>query len=126
MNFENTDKERDERDDLERIQKPAVKVITGNSYESYEKTLEWLNMKSLDQRRQDLCLKFAKSCLKNYKVRSFFPLNNINEKNTRSHEKYKVNFANRKRYQNSTIPSMQRLLNNDEMLKKKMLRRFGC
>ena len=39
---------------------------------------------------------------------------------------FKVNFAHRKRYQNSTIPSMQGLLNNDEKLKKKMLRKFGC
>ena len=81
-------------------------------------------MKSLDQRRKDLCLKFAKSCLKNYKVKKFFPLNNINEKNTRNHETFKVNFAHRKRYEKSTIPYMT--LNNDEMLKKKMLRRFGC
>ena len=39
---------------------------------------------------------------------------------------FKVNFAHRKRYQNSTISSMQGLLNNDEKLKKKMLRKFGC
>ena len=59
-------------------------------------------------------------------VKNFFPLNNINEKNTRNHETFKVNFAHRKRYEKSTIPTMQRFLNNDEMLKKKMLRRFGC
>ena len=39
---------------------------------------------------------------------------------------FKVNFAQRKRYKNSTIPSMQRMLNNDELLKKKRLRTFGC
>ena len=32
---------------------------------------------------------------------------------------------NKKRYKNSTIPNMQRLLNKDEILKKKILRRFG-
>ena len=37
-----------------------------------------------------------------------------------------VNFANKRRYKNSTIPSMQRMLNNNEMLKKKRLRKFGC
>ena len=116
----------DERDDLERIQKAAVKLIIGNSYENYDEALAWLNMKSLNQRRKELCLKFAKSCLKNYKVKSFFPLNDTNEKNTRNHELYKVNFANRMRYKNSTIPSMQRSLNKDEIMKKKMLRKFGC
>ena len=115
----------EEKDDLERIQKAAVKVITGNKYEDYEEALKWLNMTTLDQRRQDFSLKFAKSCLKNDKVKHFFPLNIMNEKNTRNHEKYKVNFAHRKRYKNSTIPNMQRLLNKDEILKKKILRRFG-
>ena len=64
----------DERDDLERIQRAAVKVITGNSFEDYDKALRWLNMETLNQRRKDLCLKFAKRCLKNYKVKSFFSI----------------------------------------------------
>ena len=101
-------------------------MITRNRYEDYEKSLECLNMKTLHQRRHDLSLKFAKTCLKHEKVRNFFPLNFKNEKNTRNHEPFKVNFANRKRYQSSTIPSMQRLLNNDEIMKKKILRKFGC
>ena len=91
----------------------------------YEEALDWLNMKTLDQRRLDLSLKFAKSCLKNEKVKNFFPLNLKNVKNTRNHEIFKVNFAHRKIYQNSTMPSMQVLLNNDEKLKRKMLRTFG-
>ena len=81
---------------MERIQRAAVKVITRNSYEDYDKALEWLNMKSLNHRRKEMCLRFAKSCLKNYKVKHFFPLDQINEKNTRNHETYKVNFAYRK------------------------------
>ena len=116
----------EESEDLERIQKAAVKVMIRKKYEDYEKALEWLNMKTLKQRRQDLCLKFAKSCLKIDKVKNFFPLNHKNDKNTRNHEIYKVNFAHRKRYQNSTIPNMQNFLNDDQKLKKKMLRRFGC
>ena len=42
------------------------------------------------------------------------------------HESFKVNFAHRIRYQNSAIPSMQIMLNNDEKLKKKKIRTFGC
>ena len=101
-----------------------------NDFEKCEQPLFFQNFDNasskLNQRRQDLSLKFAKSCLKHYKVKSFFPLNNRNEKNTRNHETYRVNFSHRKRYQTSTIPSMQRLLNYDEMLQKKLLRRFGC
>ena len=102
------------------------KVILRNKNAEYEEALDWLNMKTLDQRRLDLSLKFAKSCLKNEKVKNFFPLNLKNVKNTRNHESFKVNFANRKRYKNSTIPSMQTMLNDDEISKKKRLRTFGC
>ena len=63
----------EESDDLEGIQKAAVKVMTGRHYEDYEKGLESPNMKTLVQRRQVLGLKFAKSCLKNDKVKNFFP-----------------------------------------------------
>ena len=70
----------EEREDLERIQKAAVKVITRNKTEEYEKALEWLNMKTLNQRRLDLSLNFAKSCRKNEKVKNFVPLNLKNNK----------------------------------------------
>ena len=66
------------------------------------------------------------SCLKTEKVKTIFPLNLTNSKNTRNHEPFKVNFAQRKRYKNSTIPSMQIMLNDDEISKKKRLRTFGC
>ena len=78
---------------MEGIQKAAVKVMTGRHYEDYEKGLESPNMKTLVQRRQVLGLKFAKSCLKNEKVKNFFPLNWKQNKNTRNPEKFKVNFA---------------------------------
>ena len=73
----------DEKDDLERIQKAAVRVILRNRNAEYEKALECLNMKTLKQRRHDLSLKFARSCLKTEKVKTIFPLNLTNSKNTR-------------------------------------------
>ena len=116
----------EESDDLERIQKAAVKVMIGKKYEDYKKALEFLNMKTLVHRRQVLGLKFAKSCLKNDKVKNFFPINNRHNLNVRNHEKFKVNFARTQRYSSSTIPNLQRVLNKDELLKKSMLRRIGC
>ena len=115
----------EENDDLERIQKAAVKVISKNLYEDYEKTLDFLNMKTLSKRRKDMSLKFAKNCLKNDKVKSFFPINEL-KRITRNPEKFKVNFAKTKRYGNSTIPTLQRLLNSDEQQNKNAFRRFGC
>ena len=46
--------------DLERVQKAAMRIIYGKNYESYSKTLKELGMVSLEKRRDLLCLKFAK------------------------------------------------------------------
>ena len=42
------------------------------------------------------------------------PVNTKSKNNTRNHEKYKVNFGKRERYKKSTIPSLQRMLNEHE------------
>ena len=68
---------------------------------------------------------FAKNCIKNDKVKNFFPINN-KIKLTRNPEHYKVNFARTKRYGSSTIPTLQRLLNSEDLKKKIRLRNFGC
>ena len=115
----------EESDDIERIQKAAVKVILKKSYEDYEKALEFLNMKTLAKRRTDMSFIFAKNCLKNDKVKKFFPIND-KIKITRNPEHYKVNFARTKRFGNSTIPTLQRLLNSEELKKKFSLRNYGC
>ena len=53
----------EEKDDLERVQKAAVKVMIKDKFENYEKALELLNMKTLYDRRQVLSYIFAKRCL---------------------------------------------------------------
>ena len=50
--------------DLERVQKSAIKIIMGNDYRSYKKSLHFLELDTLQERRKQLCLKFAKRCLK--------------------------------------------------------------
>ena len=52
------------RNSLERVQKSALKVILGKKYTSYNNALKELNIDSLQDRRESLCLKFAKKCLK--------------------------------------------------------------
>ena len=100
-------------EELERVQKSAVKIILKNKYQDYQKSLKYLNIDELSTRRDKFNLKFAKGCLKNPKVNNFFPLK-TNMKATRRANKYKINFANNERYKKSTIPSMQRILNNHE------------
>ena len=60
---------------LERVQKSAIKIIMGEEYQSYRKSLNFLNLDTLEERRKMLCLKFAKSALKNEKASKMFPRN---------------------------------------------------
>ena len=50
---------------LERVQKCAVKVILGKNYTNYKDGLKNLNIENLNDRREQLCFRFAKNCLKN-------------------------------------------------------------
>ena len=102
------------RDDLERVQKSAVRVILRNSYKDYETGLAKLNLETLDDRRENLCLSFARKCTKNKKLSHMFPLREkTHEMKTRKNEKYQVYKANNERYRNSAIIHMQHLLNSN-------------
>ena len=50
--------------DLERIQKTALKIIMQEEYISSENALNKLDLGNLVDRRESLCLQFAKTCLK--------------------------------------------------------------
>ena len=50
--------------DLERVQKAAVRLINGKQYESYSETLKQLGIMRLSERREMICPKFAKNCLR--------------------------------------------------------------
>jgi hypothetical protein len=98
--------------DLERVQKSALKIILQENYKSYELALEALDLESLKDRRENLCLQFAKKCLGHEEMRSMFQTNNkIHQMETRFAENYEVNHANTERLKNSPVIYMQRLLN---------------
>jgi hypothetical protein len=98
--------------DLERIQKCALKIIMQDKFKSYEGALEILDLESLSERRERLCLQFARKCLNNDKMKYLFPPNpKIHPMLTRFEESYDVNNAHTTRLQNSPIVYMQRLLN---------------
>ena len=100
--------------DLERVQKSAVRIICGKNYESYSDTLSELGMMRLSERRNILCLKFAKKSLKVDNFGKLFPLNSkSHDMKTRKSNFYKVSRSYSKRYLQSAIPSMQRQLNRD-------------
>ena len=99
-----------EKNDLERTQKVALRIIFGTAYTTYSDVLEWAGLDTLAARRTKLCLNFAKKCVKNERTRPMFP---VNEKDaiTRNHEHFKVTYARTDRLAKSAIPFMQRLLN---------------
>ena len=76
-----------------------------------------LELDTLFNRREQLCLEFAKKCNKHRKLKHMFPLNiKDHEMITRDYEKYLIQFANTERLKNSSIIYMQRLLNEHENL----------
>ena len=100
----------EEKDDLERVQRCAMKLIMKEDDQTYEDALEKLKLQNLSDRREMLALRFAKKCTKHERLKDWFPLNNSSIK-IRNGEKYKVNFASTGRLQYSAIPAMQKLLN---------------
>ena len=110
---------------MERVQKSAVRIILGKPYESYTETLKELEMKRLSERRDWICLKFAKTSLRLENFKRLFPKQkNKHEMETRQHERYHVKRSYGKRYAVSAIPSMQRLLNQENKKQKEALKRL--
>ena len=70
-----------------------------------------------------LCLKFAKNCLKIEKFKKHFPLNTkLHAMPTRHCEKYALQKKSSERYAKSALPSMIRLLNDYDRRKKEVLK----
>ena len=97
--------------DIERIQKTALRIILKNNYENYQNALIITKLDTLEQRRENLCLDFAKTCTKSTTTSDMFPLNKQTNSILRHKEKYVVQHASKERLKNSAIPYMQRLLN---------------
>ena len=103
----------EQRENLERVQKMAMRVMFKKQYSDYQNSLKLLKMDTLEARRQKLNLKFAKGCLKIDKLCSMFPVNEMHhDMEKRNNERYKVNKAKTERYRQSSIPYLQRLLNS--------------
>ena len=100
--------------DIERVQKNALKIILKEDYIYYEDALSTAGLECLVERRDKLCLKFARACLKNDNVKDMFPYNDPVEQDVRQREKFKVAFARTGRLKDSAIPYMQRLLNANQ------------
>ena len=107
------------KDDLERTQKVFAKLVLKKEYNddnenAYENALLKLNLQSLEQRRKEVCLNFAKNGIKNNTLTDLFPPKISNHSMEKRYEdKYEVFKANTDRMRNSSIIYMQNLLNSD-------------
>ena len=100
--------------DPERVQKSALKIILGERYKGYKYSLDFLGIQTLKERRRELCLKFAKKCLNNPKLKDMFPVSSkTHSMITRKPEKYVVERAKTERYRNSPLIYMKMLLNQE-------------
>ena len=113
--------------DIERVQRSALKVILKDRYKSYKDALNTLGLQTLKDRRDYLCLKFAKGCLKIEKFKKFFPTNSkLHKMSTRHIEKFALKKGSSSRYVNSAIPSMIRQLNDYESKKANVLKAISA
>ena len=108
--------------DIERIQKSAVKLILKEKYEDYHSALKLLNLDTLFKRREKLCSRFAKKFLKIENSKNLFPVRKSrHEMHKRKTEKYLIKNIETERYKKSAIPAMQKLLNDDEKKMRSLL-----
>ena len=100
----------EEREDIERVQKVACRIILKDDYSGYSEALKSLNLSSLSDRRQMLAKRFALRCLRNDRFKDLFPRKQ-NDLDQRSGGKFIERFFKGRRLQKSSIPEMQKLLN---------------
>ena len=100
--------------ELEKIQKVALKIILNENYISYEVACTLMNTQPLKHRRMELCIKYAIKLFKNDKSNEYFTAAK-KEVNTRSDQLIvKENLTNTKRCQNAPHNYLARLLNENK------------
>ena len=105
----------DNTTDLERTQKTFAKLVLGNKYNTYKTALIKLNLLPLSERRQKMCLNFAKSGIRNDTMADLLTKNDKKHTMlTRKNETYKVDFCNTERFRKSSVVYMQSQLNQTE------------
>ena len=98
----------------------------GENYTDYKKSLEILEIETLESRRENLCKKMAQKTVQTPNIKEMFPVRKENRNEKRRHtNKYHTNMANTTRYKKSSIPYMQNILNIQEKKKNKLLNFCG-
>ena len=96
---------------IERVQKACLAIILGQGYISYRNALQLTSLDRLDSRREGLCLKFARSTIKNPKFKHWFEEDIKIIETRRLKKNLKEVHCRTKRFRESTIPYLTQLLN---------------
>ena len=101
-----------ENNDIERVQKIALRIILGDSYHSYRAALIELGLEKLKERHSKQCQKFALNFSQDKRHKDKFILM---KKRTRSSKKRKFYqpYARTVRYRKSAVPNFIKLLNQN-------------
>ena len=82
--------------ELERVQKVAVTIITGNKHNTYSENLKKLNLQTLKERRQGLSARFAEKCSRNPRTKKMFQHNEKHHlMKLRTNNKFKIPNVNK-------------------------------
>ena len=68
---------KEDSENLERVQKSAIKVILQEEFTEYTEGLQHLKLDTLSERRAALCQNFAEETVKHEKMRYMFPKNTL-------------------------------------------------
>ncbi len=84
-----------------------MKIIFGQRYRTYQNALKMANLLSLQDRREESSLKFAKKWVENETAANLFKPNMSGGMQTRGRETFNVTFANTERFRKSAVIHMQ-------------------
>ena len=102
----------EDSNDIERIQKIFIWIVLGSRYEDYNEACIQLKLQPLKLRRENLCLDFALKCLSDKNHSNMFTRNPVTRYSTRNHLSFLEPNCATKRYQESPLPYLTKLLNN--------------
>ena len=95
---------------IEKVQKMALKIILGVEYQNYDDALVKLNLETLEKRRMNICLKFAKTIEKSEKFINWLQPTG---RATKSSVKYFIPHVRTRAYQTSPLIYLTELLNSN-------------
>ncbi|XP_072014957.1 uncharacterized protein [Amphiura filiformis] len=102
---------------IERVQKRACKIILGNKYFTYDEALTTCNLTVLTERRKHICVTFVNAMMSSHQFREWLPplRGSSTSRLLRNSDHLTTVRCRTKRYQESPIPYLTKLYNDQLM-----------